>query len=199
MSMILHFATGNANKFEEAKAYLEGNVPGLALKQLKVNLPELQADSLAEVAKFKVEGAARICKGNVFVEDAGLFVPALNGFPGVFSAEVKKMLDCKGILKLMEDYTDPEKRAAYFEVCTCLFLKKTGEVKAFMGRIDGTLSFEERGKQGFGFDPIFISSEPAGNVKTFAEMELEEKNQVSHRSKSLQKLKDHLKKLQAVQ
>jgi XTP/dITP diphosphohydrolase len=192
MTMMLHFATSNAHKFEEAKAYLEGNVSGLTLKQLKVDLPELQADSLAEVAKFKVEGAVRICKGNVFVEDAGLFVPALNGFPGVFSAEVKKMLDCKGILKLVDDYKSPEKRAAYFEVCTCLFLKKSGEIKAFMGRIDGTLSFEERGKQGFGFDPIFISSEPAGNVKTFAEMDLAEKNKVSHRSKSLKKLKDFL-------
>ncbi len=192
MTMTLHFATGNSHKFDEAKAYLEGNVPGLVLKQLKINLPELQADTLAEVAKFKVEGAARICKGNVFVEDAGLFVPVLNGFPGVFSAEVKKMLDCKGILKLVEDYKSPEKRAAYFEVCTCLFLKKTGEVKAFMGRIDGTLAVEERGKQGFGFDPIFISSEPAGNVKTFAEIDLAEKNKVSHRAKSLKKLKDFL-------
>lgn len=190
--MILHFATGNANKFEEARAYLEGNVPGLTIKQLKVDLPELQADSLAEVAKFKVEGAARICKGNVFVEDAGLFVPVLNGFPGVFSAEVKKMLDCKGILKLMSDYNNPDKRAAYFEVCTCLYLKKTGDVKAFMGRIDGTLAFEERGKQGFGFDPIFIPGEPAGNARTFAEMSLDEKNLVSHRSKSLRKLKDFL-------
>ena len=189
---LIHFATGNANKFQEAKAYLENNVPGLTLKQLKVDLPELQADSLAEVAKFKVEGAAKICKGNVFVEDAGLFVPSLNGFPGVFSAEVKKMLDCKGILKLMADVTEPAKRTAYFEVCTCLFLKKTGETKAFMGRIDGTLTFEERGKQGFGFDPIFVSSEPVGNVKTFAEMNLDEKNQVSHRSKSLKKLKDFL-------
>ncbi len=192
MVMMLHFATGNANKFEEARAYLEVNVPGLTLKQLKVNLPELQADSLAEVAKYKVDAAAKICKGSVFVEDAGLFVPALNGFPGVFSAEVKKMLDCKGILKLMEDYKTPDKRAAYFEVCTCLFLKRTGEIKAFMGRIDGTLTFEERGKQGFGYDPIFVSSEPKGNVKTFAEMDIEEKNRVSHRGKSLRKLMDFL-------
>jgi XTP/dITP diphosphohydrolase len=110
----------------------------------------------------------------------------------VFSAEVKKMIDCKGILKLMDEFKNPDKRAAYFEVCTCLYLKKTGEVKAFMGRIDGTLAFEEHGKQGFGFDPIFISSEPAGNIKTFAEMDMEEKNQVSHRSKSLKKLKDFL-------
>nr|MDO8088837.1 RdgB/HAM1 family non-canonical purine NTP pyrophosphatase [Candidatus Sigynarchaeum springense] len=190
--MILYFATGNGNKFQEARAYLEGNVHGLTLKQLKVDLPELQADSLAEVAKFKVEAAAKMCNGNVFVEDAGLFVPVLNGFPGVFSAEVKRMLDCKGILKLMEEHKNPDERAAYFEVCTCLFLKKSGEVKVFMGRVDGALTFEERGKKGFGFDPIFISNEPAGNVKTFAEMDLEEKNQVSHRGRSLKKLKDFL-------
>jgi len=190
--MILYFATGNGNKFQEARAYLEGNVHGLTLKQLKVDLPELQADSLAEVAKFKVEAAAKMCNGNVFVEDAGLFVPVLNGFPGVFSAEVKRMLDCKGILKLMEEHKNPDERAAYFEVCTCLFLKKSGEVKVFMGRVDGALTFEERGKKGFGFDPIFISKEPAGNVKTFAEMDLEEKNQVSHRGRSLKKLKDFL-------
>jgi XTP/dITP diphosphohydrolase len=192
MPFTLHFATGNAHKYDEARAYLESNVTGLALKQLKVDLPELQADSLAEVAKFKAEGAAKICKGNVFVEDAGLFVPRLNGFPGVFSAEVKKMLDCKGILKLMEDDKEIATRAAYFEVCTCLFLKKTGEVKAFMGRIDGTLTLEARGTKGFGFDPIFVPAEPAGNSRTFAEMSIEEKNLVSHRSKSLKKLKDFL-------
>ncbi|MEX2753801.1 MAG: RdgB/HAM1 family non-canonical purine NTP pyrophosphatase [Candidatus Sigynarchaeota archaeon] len=192
MVMMLYFATGNRNKYEEARAYLEGNVPNLTLKQLKVDLPELQADSLAEVARYKVEAVSRICKGNVFVEDAGLFVPALNGFPGVFSAEVKRMLGCKGILKLMEEFKNTDQRAAYFEVCTCLHLKQSGEIKVFMGRVDGTLAFEERGNKGFGFDPIFVSSEPAGNVKTFAEMDLDEKNRVSHRGKSLKKLKDFL-------
>ncbi|MBN2154079.1 MAG: RdgB/HAM1 family non-canonical purine NTP pyrophosphatase [Candidatus Lokiarchaeota archaeon] len=192
MVITLHFATGNAHKFEEARAYLEGSVHGLTLKHLKANLPELQADTLAEVARYKVDAAARMCADDVFVEDAGLFVPVLNGFPGVFSAEVMRMLGCKGILKLMADVTEPARRAAYFEVCTCLFIKRTGEVKEFMGHVDGTISIEERGKGGFGYDPIFISDDPAGNTRTFAEMGFEEKNRVSHRTQSLRKLKDFL-------
>lgn len=192
MPLQLYFATGNKNKLNEAKAFLESLVPGLSLKQCVAELVELQADTLEEVARYKIEGAMKACKGSVFIEDAGLFVPALHGFPGVFSAEVKKMLDCNGILKLMDNYTQPEQRAAYFEACTCLYLKETEEIMIFTGRIDGTLAFEERGDQGFGFDPIFIPGEPDGNTRTFAELSIEEKNEISHRAKSLQKLKDFL-------
>ena len=196
MPLQLFFATGNKGKFNEAKAFLESEVPGLVLEQCMAELVELQADTLELVARYKVEGAVKACKGNVFIEDAGLFVPVLNGFPGVFSAEIKKMLDCKGILKLMEEYSQPEQRAAYFEVYTCLYLRDSREILNFTGRIDGMLAFEERGDQGFGFDPIFIPCEPEGNTRTFAEMSIEEKNEISHRAKSLRKLKDFLLSLE---
>jgi XTP/dITP diphosphohydrolase len=192
MSFQLFFATGNRGKFEEAKAFLEGEIAGLELVQCKAELSEIQADSLEAVARHKVVDAAGACDGNVFVEDAGLFVPALNGFPGVYSAEVKKMLDCKGILKLMEEYNDFADRAAYFEACSCIYLAETGEIVAFHGRIDGVLAFEPRGTGGFGFDPIFIPAIPEGNERTFAEMDIAEKNQVSHRSRALRQLVDFL-------
>jgi XTP/dITP diphosphohydrolase len=188
MPFQLFFATGNPGKFEEAKAVLEGEIPGLELAQCGAQLSEIQADSLEAVARHKAVDATAACDGNVFVEDAGLFVPVLNGFPGVYSAEVKKMLDCKGILKLMEEYTDASDRAAYFEACTCLYLAGTDEIEVFHGRIDGVLAFEPRGSKGFGFDPIFIPGEPEGNDRTFAEMDVEEKNRVSHRSKALREL-----------
>ncbi|HME55295.1 MAG TPA: RdgB/HAM1 family non-canonical purine NTP pyrophosphatase [Candidatus Lokiarchaeia archaeon] len=192
MPLQLCFATGNKGKFNEAKAFLEKEVPGLHLKQCSAELVELQADTLEAVARFKVEGAIKSCKGNVFIEDAGLFVPALNGFPGIFSAEVKKMLDCKGILKLMEEFPNASQRDAYFQACTCLYLRETREIKMFIGRIDGIITFEERGNQGFGFDPIFVPGEPSGNTRTFAEMGIEEKNEISHRAKALRELKDFL-------
>lgn len=192
MSFQLFFATGNNGKFSEAKAFLESEVPGLELDQCIADLVEIQADTLEAVARHKVQGAMQACDGNVFVEDAGLFIPVLNDFPGVFSAEMKKMLDCKGILKLMEDHPDAEDRAAYFEACTCLYLKNTGEIVIFTGHVDGTIGFEERGHEGFGFDPIFIPGEPECNTRTFAEMSIEEKNEISHRAKALRKLKEYL-------
>nr|MDO8109645.1 RdgB/HAM1 family non-canonical purine NTP pyrophosphatase [Candidatus Sigynarchaeota archaeon] len=192
MPFEIFFATGNKNKFDEAKLYLERNIRGLILKQLTGDFPEIQAGTLEEVARFKILAATKQCTGNIFMEDAGLFIPVLNGFPGVYSSQVKKMLDCKGILKLMEEYKSLDKREAYFEACDCLFMPASNEFKTFSGRIDGTIAFEERGKNGFGFDPIFVANEPRGNKKTFAEMTNEDKIQISHRSRALQKLKDFI-------
>ena len=192
MKVLLSFATGNPHKFKEAKHYLEHSINGLHLKQCRGNFPEIQASDLEPVARFKIKKAIEICGGNVFMEDAGLFIPKLRGFPGVYSAYIKKTLDCKGILKLMEDYQDKGDRAAYFKACTCIYLEKTGETHLFTGRIEGHLSFEERGSNGFGFDPIFISSEPPGNEMTFGEMKPEEKVKISHRTKALKELQIYL-------
>ncbi|MFX0102379.1 MAG: RdgB/HAM1 family non-canonical purine NTP pyrophosphatase [Candidatus Hodarchaeota archaeon] len=196
MNATLYFATNNEHKFSEAKKFIESKVSRVNLKQLKGEFPEIQADSLDEVARFKIVKAAEKCDGNVFIEDAGLFIPSLGGFPSVYSAYVKKMLDCNGILKLLADKKETNDRHAYFEACSCLYLKDEDKIEIFNGRIDGTISFEERGSNGFGFDPIFISTEPEGNERTFAEMETSEKIKVSHRTRALQKLTAYLKSLE---
>ncbi|MHA1684005.1 MAG: RdgB/HAM1 family non-canonical purine NTP pyrophosphatase [Promethearchaeota archaeon] len=192
MVLTIHFATGNPHKFAEAKLFLENSVDGVVLKQLEGDLPELQADSLEEVARFKILSALDQVGGNIFIEDAGLFIPSLGGFPGVYSAYVKKMIDCNGILKLLAGVDEPGARKAYFEACDCLFYEETGRIMIFTGRVDGTISTSERGKNGFGFDPIFIPDVPGGNTRTFAEMRPGEKVKLSHRTRALEKLKEFL-------
>ncbi|MBD3185855.1 RdgB/HAM1 family non-canonical purine NTP pyrophosphatase [Candidatus Bathyarchaeota archaeon] len=192
--MINHiwFATGNDHKFSEARDFLVQALPGLQLEQCKGDFPEIQASSLEEVARYKIQAAMDACPGNLFIEDAGLFISCLHGFPGVYSSYVKKTLDCDGILKLLGDKQEKIQRVAYFETCTCVFLEEMQEIHIFKGRIDGHIGFKERGARGFGFDPIFIPDEPAGNELTFAEMTPVQKNAVSHRTRALNHFKQWL-------
>ncbi|MHA1368745.1 MAG: XTP/dITP diphosphatase [Promethearchaeota archaeon] len=194
MTFILYFITGNHHKFKEAKAYLESAINNLELRHCSLDIPEIQADDLETVAKFKIEQVCKKYRENMFIEDAGLFIPVLNGFPGVYSAYVKKMIDCSGILKLMDGLSG-KARNAYFKACISLYLKDTGETKLFIGKINGKISTKERGDKGFGFDPIFVPLEPINNTRTFAEMSMNEKIKVSHRTKALEKLRDYLKQI----
>ncbi len=119
----------------------------------------------------------------IFIEDSGLFVEALRGFPGVYSAYVSKTIGYKGILRLMKG---EENRKAYFKSVVCLKLK--GEIKIFRGKVEGRIAEKARGRGGFGYDPIFI---PEGSDKTFAEAP-EIKNRASHRKRALEGMKDFL-------
>ena len=124
-----------------------------------------------------------------FIEDAGFFVDDVcNGFPGVYSSYVMKTIGYNGILKILGDSTP---RKAHFE-SVIAYLDEDENVHIFKGLNYGIVSFEARGNSGFGFDPIFVSNDTP--VKTFAELELEEKNQISHRRRSLDKLVEFLKK-----
>ncbi|RLE72114.1 MAG: non-canonical purine NTP pyrophosphatase, RdgB/HAM1 family, partial [Thermoprotei archaeon] len=116
-----------------------------------------------------------------FVEDAGLFVEALNGFPGPYSSYIYKTIGCEGILKLLEGV---DNRKAYFLSVVALRAPGLGDV-VFKGKVNGIIANEMRGEKGFGFDPIFI---PDGCEKTFAEMNIEEKSRYSHRGKALRKM-----------
>ncbi|NOZ89276.1 MAG: RdgB/HAM1 family non-canonical purine NTP pyrophosphatase, partial [Crenarchaeota archaeon] len=116
----------------------------------------------------------------VAVEDAGLFVDALSGFPGPYSSYVYKTIGVHGILRLLEG---EENRAARF-VSVIAYAGPWG-VQLFRGEVKGSIAAEPRGSGGFGFDPIFI---PEGADKTFAEMNIEEKNMYSHRARAARKL-----------
>ena len=176
----IYFATSNEGKFKEAKKHFEE--AGLELERFEVELLEIQADTLEEVALFSVKEAFEKLKKPVFVEDGGLFVDALNGFPGVYSAPAYKTIGHEGILKLMQDKTAKEDRSASFQAVT-VFTDGSNE-KVFKGQCKGYLATEPKGDNGFGFDPIFI---PEGHNLTFA-LDPDYKLRVSHRYNALQAL-----------
>ncbi|MFA4640860.1 XTP/dITP diphosphatase [Pyrococcus kukulkanii] len=184
--MKIFFVTSNIGKVKEAKAFLEPL--SIEIEPLKISYPEIQADSLEDVVKFGIEWLKDRIPGYFFIEDSGLFIEALNGFPGVYSAYVYKTIGLDGILKLMENV---ENRKAYFRSVIGYY---NGNVHIFTGTVQGKISYDKRGTHGFGYDPIFV---PDGYEKTFAEMTTEEKNAISHRGKALKEfhrwLKENLK------
>ena len=140
---------------------------------------------MEEVARFGVEYVQKKFNYPFILEDAGLFIDVLNGFPGVYSAYVFYRIGCSGILKLLEGVEDNKRKATFYSVYAYSELGK--KPLFFIGKSLGTISKKALGIHGFGYDPIFI---PNGENKTFAQMETEEKNRFSHRGKSLEKLKD---------
>jgi XTP/dITP diphosphohydrolase len=128
----------------------------------------------------------------VIVEDAGLFIDALKGFPGPYAAYAYKTVGNKGLLKLLQGV---ENRKAVFKAAIAYCEGETKAPVVFVGEAEGEITVAERvgnGKSGFGFDPIF---QPSGSAKTFAEMTLEEKNRFSHRAKAVRKFAEWYKKL----
>jgi XTP/dITP diphosphohydrolase len=174
---VIFFATNNVNKFEEARRVLaEFDV---AVGMLRVKCLEVQSDSLEHVACSSVVDAFGRCRLPVVVEDAGLFVDALNGFPGPYSAYVYRKIGNAGLLRLMGD---AEIRSARFESVVAYFSGDVESPVCFSGVVAGEIGREERrvrGRAGFGFDPVFV---PVGGDKAFAEMSLGEKNSFSHRA-----------------
>lgn len=178
--MSFYFATRNLSKFREAKLLMMEY--GVSLEMLDVDKVEIQSERLEEIASYAALDLASRLKKAVIVEDAGLFIPSLNGFPGPYSSYVYKTLGLWGLLKLMDGLED---RRAYF-LSAVAYSEPRGDVKVFTGRVDGFIASEPRGLKGFGFDPVFIPS--GGDGRTFAEMETPEKNRFSHRAKAFREL-----------
>ena len=182
---VVFFATGNTHKFNEARCVLaEYNV---AVALLRVKALEIQDDNIENIAKTSVMEAVERCRLPIFVEDAGLFVDALNGFPGPYSSHVYRTIGTRGILKLLKEV---EKRNTCFRSVVA-FCNPKESPKCFQGEVKGEISQEERGDNGFGFDPIFMPSDSPD--KTFAEMAIDEKNDYSHRAQALRKFAKWLK------
>ena len=189
----LNFLTGNSGKLAEAQT-LFGSL-GWEIQSFEFDgkIPDViepQSDNLTTVALAKIAQGVELLAAegrieeSLLVEDSGLFIDALPGFPGVYSAHVHQSLGCDGILRLLDD-----ERAAHFLTIAALW---TGEaVEVFIGRCDGKISMEVRGDAGFGYDPIFIPDDCDNNC-TFAEMTQEEKSTYSHRSRALRALFDYL-------
>jgi len=182
----IYFATSNKNKFNEASRILEKY--GYELVLFSFEKKELQSTDLGEIALQSALIAYTYVNAPVVVEDSGLFIKALNGFPGPFSSYVYKTIGVRGVLKLMEGVTD---RSAYFEAAVAIVMPPFERV--FKGSVYGRIADSPRGTGGFGFDPIFI---PENEDKTFAEMSIEEKNKYSHRARAFEKLGIWLKSIE---
>jgi XTP/dITP diphosphohydrolase len=186
---VIFFATNNFHKFNEARRVLAQHK--IAVGMLRVKALEIQSASLSDVAQSSAVDAFGRCRLPLIVEDAGLFVNALKGFPGPYAAYVYQTVGNAGLLKLLKGVDD---RKATF--CSAIaYYDGHGAPVCFEGEAAGEITWEERvgnGKSGFGFDPIF---QPAGSAKTFAEMMLEEKNGFSHRAIAVSKFAEWYKQL----
>ena len=165
------FVSSNPHKYREARAILEPL--GISLRFQRMTLQEIQSDSLKKIAECKARDAFARCRKPILVEDDGLFIDALGGFPGPYSSYVFDTIGNKGILQLVSS-----KRKARF-VSMITYCDDT-VLKTFKGKLDGTISKSEKGK-GWGYDPIFI---PDKSQKTFAETD---KNEISHRYMALKR------------
>lgn len=171
----LRFITGNPGKVRELQDLLEPK--GITVVQDATDYPEIQADSLEDVATAGVGYLlATGVKPPFILEDAGLFVSALGGFPGVYSRYALDTIGCGGILDLMRD-VELESRTAAFRACLT-HVDEEGDFTHYHGICKGRIADQAVGTGGFGFDPIFI---PDGHDRTFAEMTDDEKGALSHR------------------
>lgn len=187
---VVFFATNNVNKFNEARMVFAEY--GIAVGMLRVKTLEIQSESLEEIAKASAKEAFKRCHLPVIVEDAGLFIFGLNGFPGPYAAYVYKTIGNNGLLKLMENV---ENRKAEFQSVIAYHSLELKTPICFKGEAVGEITKKERAgsnNSGFGFDPIF---KPTNSGKTFAEMEIMEKNRYSHRAKALRNFVKWYKRL----
>ncbi len=177
---MLKFATTNPGKVREAREYLGGVVDGV--EPWDYDYPELQADDLEPIALAGARDAYAAGDGTpVFVEDAGLFVEGLGGFPGPYSSYAYDTLGNEGLWRLAEPLED---RAAAFR---SVIAYADGEAeRTFEGAVRGRL-VAPRGDGGFGYDPIFEH-----DGRTFAELSTAEKNAISHRGRALATFADWL-------
>lgn len=181
----LGIVTMNAGKFKEIKELLKG--VGCELHQVDEPFIEIQADTLEEVVLYGLKEIhqRRSFSHPVIKDDSGLFIDILDGFPGVYSAHAMRTIGCEGMLRLMEG--QPERRAEFRTSVGLLY--PDGSVSIYRGFVRGRIVEEARGRQGFGFDPIFV---PEGHDETFSEMDLGTKNGISHRSRAISSLVNDL-------
>lgn len=195
--MEIVFATNNLHKLEEIGALLGKDFRLLGLKDLNISeeIPE-DFETLEENASQKAWYIYSRTGKNCFADDTGLEVMALNGAPGVYSARYSRMGQptfpemeaAEGnIRKLLMELEGVPDRAARFRTVISLILK--GVECQFEGIVEGEITLESSGGMGFGYDPVFS---PIGYDHTFAEMDLEFKNRISHRAKAVQQLIEFL-------
>jgi XTP/dITP diphosphohydrolase len=177
---VVWLATSNKNKLREAETIVAGF--GIRVKLLPESKLEIQSSDLETISTFAANQISKRHRGMmVVVEDSGLFVSSLGGFPGPFSSYTLNTLGNEGILMLLGN---SKMRKAFFQ-CSIALSKSGRTLNVFTGKVNGGIARKKQGEHGFGFDPIFM---PEGTKKTFGEMSPDEKNTLSHRSLAFTKM-----------
>ena len=199
--MKIVFATNNKNKLSEIREILGSGFEVMSLAEIGCHedIPET-GDTLLDNAVQKARYVFEKYGYDCFADDTGLEVDALDGEPGVHSARYAEGTDHDSnanMDKLLYKLGDETRRTARFRTVIALLQKQqSGEsagegsvLHIFEGKVEGSIIKEKRGAEGFGYDPIFM---PEGYDKTFAELGLDVKNQISHRARAVKKLADYL-------
>lgn len=203
--MRLILATNNSHKLSEIKDILGEGFDILSLKDVGINTDiDENGETLLENSRIKAMSVSSILEKNnypypfiVIADDTGLLVDELNGEPGIYSARYagSEGHDSEANMRLLLSKLEgKENRKAHFSTFITYIEKTdayTTDIKYFEGRVDGTILKEKHGTEGFGYDPIF---QPDGYDKSFAELGLEIKNNISHRARAIQQLADFINK-----
>lgn len=189
--MKIVFATNNKHKLEEIKDILGKDFEIVSLAEIGCHedIPETGL-TLEENARQKSTYIVEHYNHDCFADDTGLEVDALKGEPGVHSARYAEGTDHDSeanMRKLLSKMSNVKERTARFRTVISLIIN--GVEHQFEGRVEGRIATEKHGKEGFGYDPIFI---PEGYDKSFAELGEEVKNQISHRARAVKKLAEYL-------
>jgi len=184
----LVLATKNPHKIEEIKSILGdgiiylnlGGFPGLEIKET--------GRALLQNSVLKAEFAYKLCSIPSLADDSGLFIDALNGEPGVFSSRYARN-DNDRIIRVLKNLRNKKVRTATFKA-VFVFYYQLNKYEVFEGICPGRIALEPKGKNGFGYDPIFV---PKGYNKSFAELGPKVKNRISHRALALKKFKVYLR------
>jgi XTP/dITP diphosphohydrolase len=189
--MKLIFATHNKNKAKEVKSLMPSFIELLSLDDINFH-DEIDetASTLEGNAILKAKTIFEKTGINCFADDSGLLVDALNGEPGVYSARYagEQKNDQDNMRKLLHELNDKSNRNAHFKTVMALIID--GKEYLFEGKIEGKIITEKLGSNGFGYDPIFV---PDRYNETFAQLDSETKNKISHRARALQKMLEFLK------
>ena len=180
--MKLSVITSNPGKVKEYQRYFDGL--GIEMVHVRMTYDEVQTSELEEVVEKGMGELKKKGLSGFIIDDSGLFINALGGFPGVWSAYVQKTIGNDGILKLMNGVAD---RSAVFKCC--IGCNISGKDIIVTGACDGVILTEGKGTEGFGYDPIFSHD----GIRSFAELPLDEKNTLSHRGNAVSLLIGRLK------
>ena len=191
--MKIVFATNNPNKLKEIQSLIPKEIEIISLKEIGCNedIPET-GDTLEANAFQKAHYIKDNFNYDCFADDTGLEIDELNGHPGVYSARYAgpERNANANMNKVLNELKGKKNRKAQFRTAIALILK--GEEHLFEGKVEGYISKDKQGNEGFGYDPIFI---PENNIRSFAQMSMQEKGAISHRGRAVKKLVAYLKNL----
>jgi len=191
--MKLILASNNKNKLAEMKKIMEPfGYDVISQSEAGINIDvEETGETFEENARLKAQAIHRLTGSAVISDDSGLEVDYLDGAPGVYShrfagEDATDEQRCQKLISMMDKAEDPQRTARF--VCVICYIAEDGSEKTVRGTVEGSISREPHGENGFGYDPVFMYQ-----GQSFAQISSEEKNKVSHRADALRKLSEILK------